>query len=322
VPGRNHNYRVRGGEQQRYFLKQAPRDEAGADGPLAGEAALYHWAETDPKAAALRPFLARCRHWAPEHSILVLDLIAPSDAAAVPPALLADALAACHRLPVAGSAVAARLSGAAPWIFEVARPVVAMLRELSPAQLALIRMLQATPEAATGLDGLREHWRPSCLIHGDIKWQNVLRRPEGGLVLVDWEMAQLGDPAWDVASALHALITEAVLALELREGLHPNEAAGLLATSASALREQHREFVHRYVTAADLRPDECRALVERLPSHVAARLIKTAFEWSQAEPLMPRRAAAVLQLGINMLCRPSEAGAAVLGLPAGELVSA
>jgi Phosphotransferase enzyme family len=322
VPGRNHDYRVVGGEQQRYFLKQGARDEPGADGPLAGEAALYHWAETDPKAAALRPFLPRCRHWDPERSILVLDLIAPAEAATIPPALLAGALAACHRLPITGSTLAARLSGAAPWIFEVARPVVAMLQELSPAQLALIRMLQASPDAATALDRLRERWRPSCLIHGDIKWQNVLMRLEGGLVLVDWEMAQLGEPVWDVASALHARITEAMLALELREGLGPGEAAEHLATSVAALRAEHQNFVRQYADAAGLGADEHRALVERLPSHVAARLIKTAFEWSQAEPRLPRRAAAVLQLGVNMLCRPVEGGAAVLGLQAREPASA
>jgi len=320
VPGRNQDYRLSGGEHRQYFLKQSPPGEGGVHESLAAEAALYHWAETDPEAAPLRPLLPRCRHWDPERSILVLDLVTPAEATAVAPTLLAEALAVCHRLPVAGSVLAPRLSRTAPWIFAVARPVVAMLRELAPAQLAVIRMLQATPAAAAGLDRLRDHWRPSCLIHGDIKWQNVLTLPGGGLVLVDWEMAQLGDPAWDVASALHALITEAVLALELREGLGSGEAAGLLAASTSALRTDHQGFVRRYAAAAGLGPDEHRALVERLPAQVAARLIKTAFEWSQAEPRLPRRAAAVLQLGINMLCRPDQAGTLVLGLQAGEPV--
>jgi hypothetical protein len=43
-------------------------------------------------------------------------------------------------------------------------------------------------------------------------------------------------------------------------------------------------------------------------------LIKTAYEWCQSETRMPGRAAAVLQLGINMMRHPELAAPTVLGL--------
>ena len=330
MPGRNRNLRVLGGPGHRYFLKQAPRGETGPDGPLAVEAALYRWAAADPAAAGLRPVLPSLRRWDSERSILVLDLApstqpvsddAPAEYQAAMRRLLAEALAACHRLPADGTAPPSFLPAAAPWIFDLALPVPAMLRELAPAQLSLIQALQAAPDAVEALERLRDEWRPTRLIHGDIKWNNVLVRLDGGLpagiVLVDWELAQLGDPAWDVGAVLHAFILDAVLELEPAKGTGPGEVGLLLGGAMSRLHPAHREFLTRYAAAAELTPAKADHLRARLPANVAARLIKTAFEWGQGEAHLPRRAAAIHQLGINMLRHPRTAGRVVLGLAEG-----
>jgi aminoglycoside phosphotransferase (APT) family kinase protein len=353
VPGRNRNLRVLGGPGHNYFLKQAPRGETGPDGPLAVEAALYQWAATDPAAAGLRPLLPSLRLWDSERSILVLDLVpsthpVPDDASAEYQAalrrLLAEALATCHRLPADGTAAPSFLPAAAPWICDLARPVPSMLRELSPAQLSLIQALQAAPDAVEALERLRDEWRPTRLIHGDIKWNNVLVRLDAaapapthpcapapprpsasapprslpsGIVLLDWELAQLGDPAWDVGAVLHAFILDAVLELEPAKGAGPGEVALLLGGAMSRLHPAHREFLTRYAAAAELTLTEADHLRARLPANVAARLIKTAFEWGQGEAQVPRRAAAIHQLGINMLRQPRTAGRVVLGLVEG-----
>jgi hypothetical protein len=46
--------------------------------------------------------------------------------------------------------------------------------------------------------------RPSCLVHGDLKWDNVALDPgpPAQVRLFDWELSGFGDPAWDVGSAL------------------------------------------------------------------------------------------------------------------------
>jgi hypothetical protein len=332
VPGRNRNFRVIGGPGQTFFLKQAPRGEIGTNGPLAVEAFLYDWVATDAGAAGLRPIFPRRCHYDPERSILILDLVpetadpsvlddeAPPHYLAALRRLVATALAECHGLPGGlEAAVAAGLPEAAPWVFDLARPAPASLRELAPAQLSVIQAVQSHPGAVAALDRLRDEWRPTRLIHGDFKWNNVLVQQDTAgipvrVLLLDWEMAQLGDPAWDVGAVLHTFITEAVLGLEPTDGTSPEAAAGILGTIIPKLLPAHRDFWGRYLAAAHLTDAEAGAFLDRLPGHVATRLLKSAYEWSQAEVQMPRSAAAILQLGINMLLRPDAAREVVLGL--------
>jgi hypothetical protein len=334
VPGRNRNFRVVGGPGQAFFLKQAPRGEIGTNGPLAVEACLYDWVANDPRATGLRPLSPRRRHYDPERSILVLDLVteaaypyvledeASPDYVAALRRLVATALAECHGLPVPRDiGIGVGLPDAAPWVFDLARPAPASLRELAPAQLSVIQALQSQPDAVAALDRLRDEWRPTRLIHGDFKWNNVLVQQDSGgiparVLLLDWEMAQLGDPAWDVGAALQAFIAEAVLGLELTDGTSPEAAAGLLGSVISTLLPAHRNFWSDYLEAARWTGPEAGAILDRLPGHVAARLVKSAYEWSQAEVRMPRSAAAILQLGINMLLSPDAAREIVLGLVA------
>lgn len=332
VPGRNRNFAVHSGSGRGCFVKQAPRGEIGSRGPLAVEAALYTWIATDPSAAPLRAACPSRLHFDPGRSILVLELLrdartfqafgehAPPAAVAQLHGEVAAALAACHRLPVReDAAIAEWLPLAAPWVFDIGRPSPASLRELAPAQLHLIRALQSARDLMERLDELRAAWRPSHLIHGDFKWSNVLVVHDAAgaparICLLDWELAQLGDPAWDVGASLHAIIAEAVLGHAFPDGLTPGEASASLGAIIPTLHATHRDVWHHYLAAAQLDGAEATALLDRLPDHVAVRLIKSAYEWSQAEVQIPRRAAAILQLGINMLRQPDQARQLVLGL--------
>jgi thiamine kinase-like enzyme len=53
------------------------------------------------------------------------------------------------------------------------------------------------------------------VVHGDVRWNNALLADRGSgeqVVLIDWEFAQMGDPAWDLAGgASEALFGEALI---------------------------------------------------------------------------------------------------------------
>lgn len=290
-----------------YFIKQAPPEERGPDSPLAVEASVYRWAAAHQDGERLRSFLPRSIHYDQDASILVLELLpAPvGDASVSTESYLQGArmLAAAHRVNRSGPEPTLELSTTAPWVFDITRPLPASLRELSPAQLSLFQSLQSSPPLTLALDRMRESWSPECLIHGDFKWTNL-----AGGKLLDWELAQWGDPAWDVGGAMHAAIVEDLLAAELPGDVGPERLFGILGGLLARRHEDHRAFWSGYSA------DRGVELRQRLPSQTGLRFIKTAYEWCQSETRMPRRAAAILQLGINMVLRPEEALQAVLGL--------
>ncbi|MGW7351673.1 phosphotransferase [Streptomyces sp. NPDC054784] len=45
--------------------------------------------------------------------------------------------------------------------------------------------------------------RPYCLLHGDLHRENLIVAPDDALWTIDWELAALGDPLYDLATHLH-----------------------------------------------------------------------------------------------------------------------
>lgn len=161
----------------------------------------------------IAPYLA---HSDPDRGILITELLDPAttlhdfmgrnplDDPAVLDGL-ANVLARLHQ----GNVDDTHLPPARPWM--LARDSGGLheqLHHLLPnpaaraAVMACINRAQAT-------------WRETCLIHGDLKWDNCLLQsgPDGTVQirLVDWELAGLGDPAWDVATAVQEYLQLAQL---------------------------------------------------------------------------------------------------------------
>ncbi|MET7699975.1 aminoglycoside phosphotransferase family protein [Streptomyces sp. NPDC005485] len=65
--------------------------------------------------------------------------------------------------------------------------------------------------------------RRPVLLHGDLNPWNLVRREQGGLTLIDWEMAMVGDPLYDLVRHMHLTPTRP----EIRERLFARWAARL-----------------------------------------------------------------------------------------------
>jgi hypothetical protein len=55
-----------------------------------------------------------------------------------------------------------------------------------------------TREKALGMER-----RPFCLLHGDLHRENMILDPRGKLWAIDWELAMLGDPLYDLATHIY-----------------------------------------------------------------------------------------------------------------------
>src|SRR5512145_3314322 len=97
---------------------------------------------------------------------------------------------------------------ARPSALSLHRPRVRMARDCSPACLNLNRILQNADGYDACLEELNRSWTATALIHRDVRLKNfLLAAPiptmrHADVKLIDWELACIGDPRWDIGAAL------------------------------------------------------------------------------------------------------------------------
>ncbi|MEM7479912.1 MAG: T3SS effector HopA1 family protein [Acidobacteriota bacterium] len=185
------------------------------------EAAVYRLASRDPACAALGDLLPRFHGFDRASGILLLDLVedgatlverqrSGARAARTSAAALGRALALLHGQVDPSTRLDPGLfPRQVPGIFTAHRGGP-LLDWLSSGQKRLVEEIGKHPLLASILDAAVADWRFDCFTHGDLKWQNALLERSGRLYLVDWELADVGDAAWDVGSGLQDWIAEAV----------------------------------------------------------------------------------------------------------------
>lgn len=109
-------------------------------------------------------------------------------------------------------------------------------------------------------------WRPECLVHGDLKWDNCLVAADRVRV-IDWELSGLGDPAWDVSC---------VIAEQL--ALHPGTGPGESPVTSA--------FVGSYGCTADDFMRRCALFTIARLAHLALEQAEYAGELPVAAPTL------------------------------------
>ncbi len=267
-------YRVTLGQVPRWFVKRA-NTERTLGRTLGEEATVYRMASEHAALAALLP---RCESISPDKQVIVLEAL---DALVMHPThdgLRAYGAAVAHVHDVMASPF-----GTTPWLVTALEARWGDYAWLSPAGARLLHRLRATPVARDGFATARREWRSGRLVHGDLRWANVLQSSGSGRVwLVDWELACSGDPAWDVGSMLADALATAVTA----------DSAG---DPWDTVWAQWRDVVAGYHAVA--RPSEpaWRHLMTRSVRLSAIRLVQTIMEYGHESDDVLDQAAALLE---------------------------
>jgi aminoglycoside phosphotransferase (APT) family kinase protein len=203
-----------------------------------------------------------------------------------------------------------------PSVFDLTAPAIERYAEMSAANVRLVRLLQSDPAFAPLMSILAATWRPDALIHNDMKWENVL--VAGPRVqLVDFEMAGVGDPAWDVGAALASYVVAWVRSIPATDDPEATS-ADLAAASPFPIERSWpalRALWTAYGTAnGGTAPSAGRTLLERSVSFSGARLIQAAHDLSAESWNLDPRMARLAQVGMNVLRDPARAARALMGL--------
>jgi Phosphotransferase enzyme family len=301
-----------GGE--RVFVKRDP----GPGGAMARrEAEMLDLLAADPRSAPLAP---RLLSFEPTFGMLItagLDMYVPLDRK-----LRNDLLAEPMIAVKAGSALA-HLHGCARGAIGASVETIPFPIDshagLTPDELAsgpadYARVAASLQASRDTIGRLRERWRHSHFIHGDCKANNLLLRVDSRstgqppLVLVDWEMAGLSDPLWDVGS-----YTGSVL-LAWMEALAPGEGAeGLLkGPKSDSLRRQIGYFLITYSQLADAATGGMEEFLWTALQYAGIFLVHRVIVGLETTGFLNPASSLILDFGLRLLNDPERARLSLL----------
>lgn len=283
---RNRNFVVRRRAAPSLFVKQIPMLHPEVIGSLRREAACAQLARRAGEGSCLRASMPELLRYDPAVHVLVYRFVDGAQnltehvarTGALTPARagrIGAILAACHSETARTGALlglAGLLGAEPPWIFSVVQQPLAVMPGMNEARRRVVADLQRCHEVRDGMERLRVGWRRICLTHGDVKTDNLLAGGDAGdaMLLIDWELADLGDPMWDVACALVAVVQPWLIGAAVAgTAAKPENAANAILDAARAL---WAAYLAGAATPAG-RPDP--DLLARL---VAARLVQLSFE--------------------------------------------
>jgi hypothetical protein len=331
VSRRNRNFRVVSEHGPSYLLKQGI-DNGGAR-TVAHESATYRLLHRDPGLAGMKRFLPACHGYDAERGVLTLELLRDAESlrdyharrgrfATSLATQLGQALGALHRAPLATTDPGSAKGPA--WVLTLHHPDVSVFRDVSAANLQLIKLLQSSDEFCRVLDELRGDWANDALIHGDVKADNVLAFAPGAssrksrVALVDWEMAGLGDACWDAGSVFGEYLAAWLMSMPITGEAAPERFVELARYPLEAIQPAIRAFWLAYVRRMGFDLATSHRRLTRSVRYGAARLVQTCYESSQTSVHLMGTTRCMLQLSLNVLQRPLEATVHLFGIPLAE----
>ena len=331
ITRRNRNFKVLRNSGQGFFIKQIQTWDPQTVAHLAAEANCYQIARETPDLSVLAATVPRHLHYDRKYHILVTELLPdaeslmehhlrlkafPTDVAR----LFGEQLGRLHREPVLTFEERPERSlfrCQPPWALSGHRD--SMFGAISGGSSQMFQILQGYPDFQRALDQMRDDWRYDRLVHGDLRWENcvIYRHGASGRLdgrIVDWELADIGDSAWDVGGMLQAYVCFWVTSMQF------DASQTLAAVEASAvypierMQPSIRAFWQAYIGELMPDPDTADDLLIRSINYGAARMILTAYEALQYSPQVSPHALALLQVSLNILKEPRRAASQILGL--------
>lgn len=361
---RNRNLHIIRKNDVSLLIKQPSSTDINNTVTVKKEALLYLLMQTDPDFASLKEIAPRILDFDETRNILITEFIPNAESwndhnyylssygrgevirkeeSAELGRLMATYHKAFSRLAAGAASGNSRLrflqGGFVP-AASIVRPGSEILTDISSANLKLLKIIQQYPAFYDALEELYSSWRPQTLVHGDIKWDNIIisqrEKGVGGeegeghrnfkMNIVDWESASIGDPAWDVGSTFQEFIK---FWLSFMPGTGLESAKELIASASRPIKDIQpaiRAFWSAYVKYSgliDSSAAEANELLTRSAKLCAARLVQSAYESLYSSIELSNTVVYMVQTSMNIFSRPGHAVTHLLGIPfRGELEKA
>ena len=173
---------------------------------------------------------------------------------------------------------------------------------------------------------LSDSLMPSCVIHNDLKLNNVLladnwQEQEQSIRLIDWERCEWGDPAWDLGSAISSYLQMWLGSMVISQALSIEESLRLATIPLERLQPSIFALTEGYLDeSSDVlgqRPD----FLKRVVQFSGLALIQQIQAMIQYQKSFGNMGIAMLQVAKSLLCRPEASMPTLFGEQVNALVN-
>jgi thiamine kinase-like enzyme len=204
-------------------------------------------------------------------------------------------------------------------IRRLARITPQVFEEVPLECLQFFKLYQRLPELARSISDLSDAITPSCLVHNDLKINNILLALDwelpGSQVIrsIDWERAAWGDPAFDLGCILGSYLEIWLDGLIINSTLSISESLQLATTPLELIQPSLFSLVESYLEGfpeiISARPD----YLDRAIQFAGLSLIHRVEITIQVDRIFGNHGIMLLQVAKQLLCTPQAAMKTLFG---------
>lgn len=326
IQTRNSIFRVARKKAKGLFIKQLNNFDQNNTYVLQKDATCLWLIKNEPAFRALNKYVPEYFGYDTEHQVLITEYLSDAksleyvvQSAGELPAHFIDQLAqmmASYQFNLSEKVKSLRsvqfFPKQVPWVLNLMdMPAQTFQQMTNSSNPNPVFSLVANNEGFRKLVGpIKENWKTTSLIHGDIKWMNILvasPNDKPKLKLIDWEIADIGDPLWDIAGIFAAIITTLVLK---KQQQNPNAAfAPYQVSSLADLQEAWPtiiRFWNQYLKKRKARQEPAEQALKKTIDYTGVRLIQSAVEQNMMQPQIQPNATMILQASYLVLEKAAE----------------
>jgi hypothetical protein len=216
-----------------------------------------------------------------------------------------------------GIKIISRLSRITPHIFRV----------LPQECLQFYKLYQRFPSLGQAIADLGASFKPSCLVHNDLKINNILlaldwEQPGSKQIrLIDWERANWGDPAFDLGCILGSYLEIWLDGLIINTSLSINESLQLATTPLELIQPSLftlvEVYLDRFPEILSSRPD----YLDRAIQFAGLSLIMRLETMVEDDRTFGNQGIIILQVAKQLLCAPQAAMNTIFGSNSTQLLN-
>jgi thiamine kinase-like enzyme len=325
-PTRNNIFKVLSRTGRNLFIKQVSNFDAHALSILKREAMAYRFISMHPEYAALAAMIPtlidydKDRHvlavsYFPEHSSVHEYFFLKQQVLPAFAAKQAEIMASFH-FPVNAGADISAFPKTIPWILQLEQQGHHIPQTNSKNDL--VGMIRGNAELMSMVNALRNEWQQTTFIHGDIKWTNFITpktsTDASAMKLVDWEIADLGDPWWDVAGLLQSFLSTWLFGFDNLNATQHRLQPNMKPFDIEQVKPAAAHFWKTYIEARGISPADENQAIGKTMRYTAARMLQTSIEGIVQTPQIYPNNVRIVQVAFNILKTPEIAAQELFGI--------